>query len=317
MEGINKKTISYIGLFFVVFIWGAAPLLTLQLYKFYSPAARVCFSELVLLITYIIMSKNHLKELNKEYIKIGVSTGIFLSLATITQHIGLPYTTPARFAFLENLSCITVPVLMYILKRKKPTATTVLSCLICLLSAFVLNGASLSGASWGIGEILCAIAGLLYGFNIAGTSAYAKKLYAPLYLAVQATVGFVISLIFTVILNFTTVTTPEGVQMPMEKAVFSFSAEHILLSVLCTLVVSALCWTIRTNTLKHIDASIVAVIMPFSAVITGILSVLSGKDSLNLNLIFGSVLGVLAILLSSFDDIFKRKTDKLDKKAAA
>lgn len=65
--------------------------------------------------------------------------------------------------------------------------------------------------------------------------------------------------------------------------------------------------------MKHIDANIVAIIMPFSGVITGILSVWSGNDIPNLNLVFGSILGVLAISLSTFDDISKKLALHSDK----
>lgn len=298
----NKKTISYLGLFFVVFVWGCSPLLTLELYKYYSPTIRICFSELILLAAYILISKKHIKKFSSEYLKIGIPTGFFLALANISQKIGLMYTTPARYAFLENLSCITVPILVFLLVKKKQSVTTWIASTICLISAFVLNGVSFSGSSWGIGEILCAVSGLLYGFNIAGTGIYANKLHAPLYLATQCIVGFTVSLIFSLVLNFLDFT-GSG---PIEKIVFSFNPVHLAFAVIVALVSSALCWTIRTNAMKHIDATIVAVIMPFSAVITSILSVLSGKDTLNYNLIVGGALGLLAIFMSSYDDIRKK-----------
>ncbi len=312
-NGKSKKPAAYVGLFFVVLVWGFIPFFTLQLNKYYSPTFRVFFSEVILLTTYIIMSKKHIKGFNFQYIKIGIPTGFFLTLANICQKIGLLYTTPAKYAFLENLSCITVPVLMYILVKKKPGFATVLSCILCLISIFVLNGMSLQDASsWGVGEILCAVAGLLYGFNIAGTSVYAKNLYAPLYLAVQSFVGIAVSFIFSVILHFTNYTTAEGVKMPIEKIVFSAKPQHIIFAAAVAIVSSALCWTIRTNAMKHINASTVAIIMPFSAVITGVVSVLIGTDELNVNLIVGAILGFAAIVMSSFDDIFKRNIKTAD-----
>lgn len=295
MQIHKTKAFSYFGLFFVVFIWGCSPLLTLELYKYYSPTVRLCFSELILIIAYIILAGKHIKEFNKSYITVGIPTGFFLALANLTQKIGLLYTTPAKYAFLENLSCITVPVLMYIFVRKKPKAATVWGCIVCLFSALLLNGINLSGQFFGVGEVLCGVSGLLYGFNIAGTGVFAKKLNVPLYLATQAVTGFVVSLISTVVFDFASV----------EKAVFSFKPAHILFVIAVTVVTSALCWVIRTNSMKHIDPCVVAVIMPFSAVITSIISVAVGKDTLNINLISGGILGLLAIFLSSYDDIAK------------
>lgn len=305
MTNISKKAISYIGLFFVVLMWGSSPLLTLQLYKFYSPTIRVCFADMILVITYIILSRNHIKEFNLNYIKIGVTTGFFLSLANISQKIGLLYTTPARYAFLENLSCITVPVLMYILAKKKPKITTIAASFLCLMSAFILNGMSFSDSTCGIGEILCGISGLLYGFNIAGTGIYAKKLNTTLYLATQSLTSFFISSISAVLFNFMTLPSNTAIQKPIEQIIFSLNPIHILSVILLTLICSALCWTIRTNAMKHIDASVVAIIMPFSAVITSVLSVFLGTDTFDTNLILGAILGLLAIFLSNFENIFK------------
>lgn len=303
---LDRKTLSYIGLFFVVCVWGTSPLVTQYFYKYYSPSIRLFFAEVIAFVTYICMSGKHLKEFNREYIKIGIPTGFFLALANVTQKIGLMYTTPARYAFLENLQCISVPVLMYFIVKKKPGIMTVLSCFLAIASVFILNGISFDGiSSWGIGEILCAASGLLYGFNIAGTGAFAKKLFVPMYLAVQSVVGMTVSLIFSLALNFITVTNSFGVQVPVEKIVFSFRPEHIIFTIFYVIICSALCWIIRTNSMKHIDATAVTIIMPFSAVITGVLSVLTGNDVLNLNLVAGGALGVVAVVMSSFDDIKK------------
>lgn len=307
MKSHSGKAMAYLGLFFVVFIWGCSPLITLELYKYYSPTFRLFFSELVLFAAYIIICGKNIKCFNLDYIKIGIPTGIFLALANMTQKIGLLYTTPAKYAFLENLSCISVPILMYILVRKKPSVMTILSCITCLASVFVLNGISFSDTSWGIGEALCAAAGLLYGFNIAGTGAYAKNFCTPLYLAVQSGVSTVVYLISSFAFEKILITGKSGVAVPIEKIVFSINPVHIAAVVLTALIVSALCWTIRTNAMKHIDASIVAIIMPFSAVITSVLSIILGEDVLSVKLVVGGILGLLAIFMSSYNDIFRRR----------
>jgi len=290
MDTSNKKLISYIGLFFVVIVWGILPLVTVSFYKYYSPTSRLTFVQLVLFVTYIAISGKNLWRFNKEYLKVGICTGIFLALADLTQKIGLLYTTPAKYAFLENLSCITVPILMFFFVKKKPTFITFLSCILCLVGVFILNGVTLDGG-WGVGELLCGASGLLYGFNIAGTAAFAKKLYAPLYLAVQAAVGFILTSVFTVLLDKTGV----------EPIFFTVDVSLLFAIAVITVITNAVCWIIRTNTLKHIDATVVAIIMPFSAVITAITSVLFGMDTLSLNMVLGGALGVIAILLASFD----------------
>lgn len=296
----NKKIMSYIGIFTVIFIWGLCPLITKELNRHYSPTFKVAVTEVILLITYFFISGKNIKKFNKGYLKPGLITGVFLGLANITQKVGLLYTTPAKYAFLENLSCISVPVLLYVLTKKKPTRFTYLSIILCLAGVFILNGISFSD-SWGVGEILCAISGILYGFNIAGTAVYAKKLHTPLYLATQCIAGLIISLIFSVVLNFATITDAAGNVSVIEKIVFSPDIKMFVFLVLYVIVSSAFCWIIRTNCLKHISANVVSVIMPLSAVVTAIASVLAGSDVISANIILGGTLGVLSVIISSFD----------------
>ena len=286
----NKKVMAYIGLFFVLFVWSVSPLFTYELQKFYSPTFKLVFGEFLLFFIYISMSAKHLKEFNISYIKVGVPTGFFLALANVSQKIGLNYTTPAKYAFLENLSCVVVPILMYFMIKKKIRPITVISAIMCLAGVFVLNGVKLDGG-WGIGEILCALSGVFYSFNIAGTAVYAKEFHAPLYLAVQSVVGFIFNLILSLVFNFTGI----------EKIVFPLDWKLLALMVLVIAISSGLCWPIRTNALKHISASTVAIIMSFSAFMTAIVSVAFGTDVLSLEMIIGGIAIVIAIILSSFD----------------
>ncbi len=122
-------------------------------------------------------------------------TGFFVGLANLLQKIGLQYTTPTKYAFLENLSCVVVPLLFFLFIRRKPGALTVTASVLCLVGCFVLSGLSLSGGgvSFGAGDVLCALAGILYGVNIAATGVYAKKLNAMYYVMIQMLVNVFVS----------------------------------------------------------------------------------------------------------------------------
>ncbi len=91
-----------------------------------------------------------------------------------------------------------------------------------------------------------------------------------------------------------------GSGAPIEPTVFLENPLHLLLLAAVALVTSALCRTLRTNAMKYIEASAVAVIMPFSSVVTGIVSIISGTDSLSLNLVLGGALSLAAIFMAGF-----------------
>ena len=75
------------------------------------------------------------------------------------------------------------------------------------------------------------------------------------------------------------------------------------------LTISTLGWIIRTEALKYVNASVVAVLMPFSSVITGVLAVCIGKDIFTLHLFLGGLIILLSSILSSVADIKEAKQE--------
>lgn len=299
-ETIARKTVlAYLGLCAVVLIWGLSPILVKRLYGSYSPTLRLTVSFAVMIPIYLILSRKRLRELDRSYLRIGIPTGLTLALAELMQKIGLQYTTPAKMSFLENLSCVTVPLFVWLLIRKKPTTVAFFSAGLCLVGAFVLNGFSIGERmTWGIGELLCAGAGLCYGFNIAVTGLYAKKFFTPLYLLVQFVVQFIVSFCSMLVLD----------RISIEPIRYSFKPELLLFLVSVSLVSFGLGHLIRTNCMKYVDPNRVSVIMPFSSVLTSVFSVWIGTDLASPRVVVGGLLCVLAILLPSLTD--RRATDK-------
>ena len=299
----NKKTIAYIALWFVIFVWGTSPLITKFLLGYYSGTASVLQSSILSFAFFFLVSIKKLKELNSTYFKIAITTGVFYSLADILQKVGLQYTTPTRYAFLENLSCVMVPILLFFIIKKKPSALTIISALICLVGAFILStdGGDIGGGI-GIGEILCALAGLFYGVNIAVTGVYAKKFHPSLYLMIQMGVSAIMSAVSSIVFNFVKIN-----GAILEPFKFTFEWKIFLLKCLVTLISSSLCWLIRTWAMKRVSPNVVAVMMPMSSVITAVLSVIVGNDLLTTGLVVGGALGLSATILSEFGDKPKEK----------
>lgn len=289
MKRLDQKQLAYLGICFVVLLWGTAPLLTLLFYEYYSPTIRVAFQALVSASALLLLSAKRLKEVDWSYFRVALPTGLFYAAANILQKIGLQYTTPTHYSFLENLSCVVVPLLMLLFTRKKPSGLTMFASVLCLFSMFVLTGVGREqGGTSVLGDVLCALSGVFYGVNIAATGVYAKKLHAPLYLMIQQFTEVVLSLLAAAAFH----------AVGIEPLRFSFDPWILLLGVLFALTISTLGWLIRTSALKYADASVVAVMMPFSSVVTAVLSVLSGKDALSPSLVIGAILGLTAVILS-------------------
>ena len=121
---------------------------------------------------------------------------------------------------------------------------------------------------------------------------------------IQLFVQSAVSAIIAVAFNFITY----GGE-PMDKIVFTPDVWLILGLIGIGIITNAVCWTIRTTAMKYVSANVVAVIMPFSAVITGIVSVILGMDSLSSTLIIGAALGLAASFMSSAGDIMENKKE--------
>lgn len=288
----NGKLYSYLGLIFVIFVWGISPLVSLYFYNYFSPTIRVFMGAITGSIALFFISFKKLKLLNKQYFILACSTGFFLAAANILQKIGLKYSTPTHYAFLENLSVIVVPVILFVLTKKKPNFLTIFAAILCLVSSFVLTGMFGQKTELFSGDILCALAGILYGVNIAVTGTYAKKVYVPLYLMLQTFTEAIISLISAIVFD----------QTGIEKIFFTFDIKLIVMNTLFVILASTLCWIIRTNAMKKIAPNVVAVMMPFSSTVTMLFSVITGKDTLTRSLIIGAVLGLIAVIISGLSD---------------
>lgn len=298
---MSNMVIAYIMIIIVVFIWGISPPLNKYMNQNYSVALRSAVVGAISVVALLIICGKKLKELNVQYLK-AIPTGIFLGIASIIQKIGLLYTTPTKYAFLENLSCIVVPIILFIAIKKKPNFLTIVSCILCLVGAFILSGMRFNAdsMSFGIGELLCALAGILYGVNIAYTGISIKKLNTLLYLLIQQCASTVIGIIAVILFAVIKVN-----GAPIEVIRFSWDITGLLLLLVLALISNVLCWFLRTYAMKFVNPTAVSIIMPFSAVVTGLISVILKMDALSVEFVVGGLISLLAAILSGTADIKK------------
>ena len=301
----NRSTaLAYAGIISVVLIWGLIPSAKKALIgDSFSASVYSAITAFAAACALLVMSAKHLKNLDRSYFKIAIPTGSCVGLAALLQALAYNFNaSPTNQAFLENLSCVIVPVLLFVIVKKRPSILTVAASALCLISSMVLAGVFSLGLNFSAADILNALAGLLYGVNIAITGIYAKKYVASLYVMIQLFVQAILSAIMAVAFNFISI--GEG---PIDPFVFTPKAWLILAIIGIGIVSSALCWTIRTSAMKYVSANVVAVIMPFSAVVTGVFAIILGQDTPSLTLLIGAILGLVASFLSSAGDILENK----------
>lgn len=291
----NSMRSAYATLLCVVVIWALSPAVNKLLYAYTSPTVTSVLVAFFSFLALLVYCRRELSCLDKRYFAVAVPTGLAKALASLVQKVGLLYTTPAAYAFLENLSCVIVPILMFCFIRKRPSLLTVLSSCLCLFGAFVLCGVGVGDLRFGIGEALCALAGVGYAFNIAGTGCFARDLKPSLYVLIHMGVSTLVSLASTVLFGRI-----EFGGAPIAPVYFSFLSLPIIL--LLALVSNVLCWILRTRSITRINPSTVAVIMPLSAVLATSFSILLGTDTFSVDLLLGGGIILASILLSTLGD---------------
>ncbi len=303
----SSVAMAYAAIGAVVLIWGVIPTFKKALIGgLFSASVYTAMTTMVSAFALLILSRKSLGKLNATYFKIAIPTGLCVAAASLVQAIAYNYdASPTKQAFLENLSCVVVPLLMLIVVKKKPSPLTAVAALLCLASSFILGDMLSSGLSVSAADILNALAGVFYGINIAFTGIYAKKLEARLYVMLQLFVQGISSILMAVLLNLV----PFGGTL-IDPFVFTWRIGPILVVFAVGLLTNAVCWTLRTSSMRYVSPSAVAVIMPFSAVVTGVVSVMIGMDTISWTLTIGAVLGLGAALMSSLGDLAESKKEK-------
>ena len=157
-----KNYIYYLIIAMVVVTWGFDPVVNSYLYSSFSASALSSLATFCSVILLFCFSFKKLRLLDKRYFMIAVPICTMNSVACVLQKIGLQYTSPASYAFLEQLACVVVPIALFIFTRKRPSALQCIASVICLVGCFVFSGMLSGGLSFGIGEILCGLAGIIF-----------------------------------------------------------------------------------------------------------------------------------------------------------
>ena len=303
------KVIAFLVLIAVVTIWGLVPVASKVIYNAenpaYSPGMLTSLRGLFAVIAMAALVNKGFKKINKSYILTAIPAGIILALAYIFQFTGLKYTDASKNTFLENISCITIPIFMFIFVREKPTWYSIVAAVICVVGSVFLVGSGFDIANMFsnfnlLGDGLSAIGGLFFGLDIAFTKVYCKDKDPLLYVFLQLCVLTVVCFAYTFIF--------EGAVF--HTMAFSFDWLPLLEVAFLGVVGMAVCWVARAWAMKYIDALTVSLLVPLSAVVATTLSIAFGFESFNYNLLVGGLIILLSIAVSAIFDYRKECKNK-------
>jgi drug/metabolite transporter (DMT)-like permease len=229
-------------------------------------------------ILMIIVKPKVLKAFKGKTLFYGIILGIILGFSYITQTIGLTLSTAAITSFVTGLYVILTPLLVWAIFKKKPRGIVAIG---AILATVGLGFITIKEASFDFGQIWTILCALGFAAHIVGLGRWSpgKDVYAltVIQLATVALVCWIGA-------------APDGIQQPVDGEVW--------FAILFTAVfATALAFFIQTWAQSIMDASRVAIILTMEVVFAALTSVAVGQEVLSLQVIFGGLLMLAAMLL--------------------
>lgn len=271
-----KKENFFLSLIlFLAIIRGNSYLFIKNIINFQSPFEIIFFR---FFITGIILSIFYFKTLlniNKHDILFGCLAGIFLFSAFAFQTYGLKYTTVSKQSFLTSLYIIFIPILEFILFKKKLKKGVIFFFFLILLGLLFISFKNFKDFELLInfGDFLTIICALGFAANIILISQLKNfKINIMNITIVQMLTTGILSFIFQIIVEKRTI-------------VPSYNFSILYLIFICTM----LNFTIQNISQKHVPAHIMGLILSTEAIWGTIFAIIFLNEYLSLNFIIGII----------------------------
>jgi drug/metabolite transporter (DMT)-like permease len=175
----------------------------------------------------------------------GAILGALLFVAATLQQVGIGRTTVSNAGFLTAMYVPLVPLLIWIMQRKRPPLSLWLLVAGCLLSIGLLTGARWD--AWREGDYWVLASTIFWAAHVVGLGQWAQKYPAPLQLAaVQFLVCALLSGVFA-----STIETPQLASLALALPAIAYAG---ILSV-------GLAFTLQVFAQRHTSASTAAILL--------------------------------------------------------
>ena len=234
-------------------------------------------------IALVIVHPQIFKKLDKDVIKHGGITGIFLAAGFIFQTYGLDMTGAAVTGFITGLYVVATPLFEQFFGGQKLGRIVWISIAIATTGLGLL---SLKGFSVGIGELLVLISALCYTGQIVGLSKWSegRDVWAMTFMQIV-----VVALITGIAAML------EGFQSPPDSGVWGVI---IFTAVVCTVTA----FIIQTWSQSILESTKAAVIMTMEVVFSALFAVTLGGEVLSARTLIGGLLVVISMYTIVFHE---------------
>ena len=234
-------------------------------------------------IALLIVHPQIFKKIDKDIIKHGGITGLFLAAGFILQTYGLDMTGAAVTGFITGLYVVATPLFEQFFGGKKLGNVVWVSIGIATTGLALL---SLKGFSVGIGELLVLLSALCYTGQIIGLSKWSEGRDVWAMTFMQILVVAIVTGIAALI---------EGFQTPPDNGVWGVI---VFTAIVCTVTA----FVVQTWSQAIIESTKAAVIMTMEVVFSALFAITLGGEVLSLRTLIGGLLVVISMYTIVFHE---------------
>ena len=284
---------QYIGdgmLLITAIVWGSGFVVTAIALEYLSAYQVMAGRFILAAIILSLLFGKKFKTFTKSVIWKGAILGTILYIGFALQTVGLEYTTPSKNAFLTAVNVVIVPLIAYMVYKRKVDRYETIGSIITLIGIGFL---SLQGSmTINIGDALSLACAVAFAFDIFYTNHFVKKEDALSLTIVQFITASFIAVIAVLIQgDIPTTFEKEALYSIIYLAVFSTTIAYV-------------CQNIA---FQYTTATKGAIILSLESFFGMLLSVLFLHEVLTGRMIIGAALIMIAILITELKPSFHRK----------
>lgn len=284
---------QYIGdgmLLITAFVWGSGFVVTAIALEYLTAyqvmAGRFALGALILAVVF----GYKFKKINASTVWKGTILGAILYIAFALQTVGLEYTTPSKNAFLTAVNVVIVPLIAYLIYKRKIDRYEAAGSVIAIVGIGFLS--LQDSLAVNIGDLLSLACAVAFAFDIFYTNLFVKKEDAIALTIVQFMSAAFISVAFVLIRGEVPVTVErEALYAIIYLAVFS----------------TTLAYLFQNLAHQYTTATKAAIILSLESFFGMVLSVLFLQEALTGRMVIGAVLIMAAILIAEVKPAYFRK----------
>lgn len=284
---------QYIGdgmLLITAVVWGSGFVVTAIALEYLSAYQVMAGRFILAAIILSLLFGKKFKTFTKSVIWKGAILGTILYIGFALQTVGLEYTTPSKNAFLTAVNVVIVPLIAYLVYKRKVDRYETIGSIITLIGIGFL---SLQGSmTISIGDALSLACAVAFAFDIFYTNHFVKKEDALSLTIVQFITASFIAVIAVLIQgDIPTTFEKEALYSIIYLAVFSTTIAYVFQNI----------------AFQYTTATKGAIILSLESFFGMLLSVLFLHEVLTGRMVIGAALIMIAILITELKPSFHRK----------